>query len=184
MTERELMLSGGLYLALDQELTSLRLRAQTLTHRYNLTSPEQTRERQEILGELLGSIGKGATIEPPFRCDYGTQIRAGRNLFLNYDCIILDCAAVEFGDDVLVGPRVQILTATHPTDPNVRLLGREMAKPVRIDDGAWIGAGAIICPGVSIGAGAVIGAGSVVTKDVPEGVLAVGNPCKVVRRVT
>lgn len=184
MTERELMLSGGLYLASDPELVALRYRARTLTHRYNSTLPEQLEERSAILHELLGSLGKGATIEPPFRCDYGAQIRAGRNLFINFDCIILDCAAVEFGDDVLVGPRVQILTATHPTDPSVRLLGREMAERVRIDDGAWLGAGSIICPGVSVGAGAVIGAGSVVTRDIPEGVLAVGNPCKVVRRVT
>lgn len=184
MTERELMLSGALYLATDRELSSLRRRAHTLTHRYNATLPEQASGRTAILQELLGSLAAGVTIEPPFRCDYGAQIQAGRNLFVNYDCIILDCAAVVFGDDVLVGPRVQILTATHPTDPSVRLLGREMAKPVSIGDGAWIGAGAIICPGVSVGAGAVIGAGSVVTRDVPAGVVAVGNPCRVVRGVS
>ncbi|MFT3922428.1 MAG: sugar O-acetyltransferase [Myxococcales bacterium] len=184
MTERELMLSGGLYLATDPELVSLRLRAQTLSHRYNATEPQQVQERRRILDELFGALGKDALIEPPFRCDYGAQIRAGRKLFINYDCIILDCAPVEFGDDVLVGPRVQILTATHPIDPHVRLLGREMAKPIRIGDGAWIGAGAILCPGVSVGAGAVVGAGSVVITDVPEGMLAVGNPARLVRRVS
>lgn len=180
-SERELMLAGELYLASDPELAGARRRARRLTRLYNATTEEQAGERSALIQELFGQIGPGAEIEPPFYCDYGTNIRAGARLYMNFGCVVLDCAAVTVGDGCMFGPRVQILAATHPVDPVVRATGRELAKPVTIGNGCWIGAGAIICPGVTIGDGSVIGAGSVVTRDIPAGVVAVGNPCKVVR---
>ncbi len=125
----------------------------------------------------------GFEINAPFHCDYGCHIRAGRNLYINVSCIILDCNWVTFGDDVLIAPNVQIYTAYHPLDPAVRRSGVEMAAPITIGNNVWLGGGAIVCPGVTIGDDAVIGAGSVVTKAIPAGAIAVGNPCRVMRTV-
>jgi maltose O-acetyltransferase len=175
------MLSGELYLATDPELVGMRLRARLLTQSYDATAPDEGERRLVILRELFGALGPGVEIEPPFHCDYGGNVYAGRKLYMNFGCVILDCARVRIGDDVQCGPYVQILTAYHPIEPAARLSGRELASPIRIGNNVWIGAGAIICPGVTIGDGTTIGAGSIVTRDVPAGVLAVGNPCRVVR---
>ena len=132
-----------------------------------------------MLRELLGAVGDGTTVKPRFMCDYGFNIRAGRNLFVNYDCIFLDVAPIDIGDDVQIAPAVQLYTATHPLDAAVRRSGLESGRPIRIGHNVWIGGGAIVLPGVTIGDDAVIGAGSVVTRDVPAGSVVVGNPARV-----
>lgn len=180
-TEKQRMLSGDLYFAYDPELVADRLRARKLLHAYNATGPEAMAERRALLQELFGALGERFEIEPPFFCDYGWNIRAGDNLYLNAGCVILDCAAVDIGANVLIGPGVHIYAATHPTDPVVRRTGRELAAPVSIGDDVWIGGGAILCPGVSIGDGTTIAAGSVVVRDVPAGVVVAGNPGRVIR---
>ncbi|MGE5591703.1 MAG: sugar O-acetyltransferase [Bacillota bacterium] len=179
-TEREKMLAGELYDSSDPELVALRLRARRLTRQYNATTEEEAERRAEILRELFGAVGS-ATIEPTFRCDYGGNIRVGRNLYMNFDCVILDCAAVEIGDNVMAGPGVHIYTAYHPLQAAERVKGPELAAPVRIGDNVWLGGGVIVCPGVTIGSNTTIGAGSVVTRDVPDNVFAAGNPCRVIR---
>jgi maltose O-acetyltransferase len=181
-TERERMLAGELYLASDPELVEARRRARRLTRLYNLTTEEEADRRGEILRELLGAVGARVEIETPLRCDYGSNIRVGDGFYANFDCIILDCAAVTIGRDVKLGPRVQIVAAYHPTDPKLRASLRELAAPVTIGDEVWIGAGAIIGPGVTIGPGSTIGAGSVVTRDIPANVVAVGVPCRPLKR--
>lgn len=183
MTERELMLAGELYFAGDAELVEMRRRARHLTRRFNATGEDESEERRNLLRELFGNIGDGCEIEPPFRCDYGAFIFAGERFYANFGCVILDCAPVRIGDGVLLGPNVQIYTAYHPIDADIRRAGRELASPVSIGDNVWIGGGAIILPGVSIGENSVIGAGSVVTKSIPTGVVAAGNPCRVLRDI-
>lgn len=180
-TERERMLAGELYLATDPELMAMRRRARRLTRLYNSTIEDDFERRVEILNELFGSVGEGVEIEPPFHCDYGLHIYAGRGFYMNFGCVILDVNEVHLGDNVLCGPYVQILTAYHPTDAAARLAGRELGAPVTIGNNVWIGGGALICAGVSIGDGTTIGAGSVVVRDIPAGVLAAGNPCRVIR---
>lgn len=181
-SERERMLAGELYDAGDPELVALRKRARRLTRAFNGTTEEEEGRRAEILRELFGAVGS-VMIEPPFYCDYGSQIQVGTGVFMNFDCVILDCAAVEIGDRVMCGPGVHIYTATHPLQAAERVKGPELAAPVRIGANVWIGGGAIICPGVTIGANTVVGAGSVVTKDLPPGVFAAGNPCRVIRQL-
>ena len=182
-SELEKMLSGDLYLAADPELSAMRLRARRLTREFNQTTEEELDRRFEILSLLFGETGKKITIEPPFHCDYGSHIYAGNDLFMNFGCVVLDCAEVYFGESVLCGPNVQIYTATHPLDALLRSQGPELAKPIRIGNRVWIGGGAIICPGVTIGDNTTIGAGSVVTKDIPANVFAAGNPCRVLRNL-
>lgn len=176
------MLAGELYLASDPELVAARRRARRLTRLFNTTTEEDVEKRKELLRELFGSIGPRAEVEPDFRCDYGFNIRAGAGLFMNFGCVILDCAAVTIGDKVLMGPGVHIYAATHPIEASARRGGRELAKPVTIGNNVWIGGRAVIGPGVTIGDDAVIGSGSVVTKDVAAGVVAVGSPAKEIRR--
>jgi maltose O-acetyltransferase len=183
LTEKERMLAGELYLASDPELVAARLRARRLTRLYNATTEAEPDRRLALLRELFGAVGLPIEVEPPFRCDYGANIIVGDRFYANYDCIILDCAPVTIGRDVKFGPRVQIVTAYHPTDPSVRSSGRELAAPVTIGDNVWVGAGAIINPGVTIGPHSTIGAGSVVTRDVPPHVVAAGVPCRVLRRL-
>jgi maltose O-acetyltransferase len=183
LTERELMLAGEMYLASDPELKAARLRARRLTRLYNQSTEEEGERRLEILRELFGAVGARVEIEPPLRCDYGSLIRVGDNFYANFDCVILDCNPVTIGRDVKLGPRVQIIAATHPTDPLLRATGRELGAPVTIGDEVWIGAGAIIGPGVTIGPGTTIGAGSVVTRDIPAHVVAAGVPCRVLRQL-
>ena len=180
-SEREKMLAGELYRASDPELAQMELSAQTLMSRYNATLRTEVELRAALLSDLFGAVGEGANIRPPFYCDYGVHIRAGRNLFMNFDCVLLDCAEITIGDDVQIGPAVQIYTATHPLDPAVRRSGLEAAKPVHIGDNVWIGGAAVILPGVTIGDNAVIGAGSVVTRDVPADTVVVGNPARAVK---
>jgi maltose O-acetyltransferase len=182
-SEKQKMLAGELYLASDSELAADSNRAARLLRFYNQSTENELEQRQKILRELFGDVGERPQIVPPFHCDYGSHIFVGDRFFMNYGCVILDCNTVHIGSDVLCAPYVQIYTAYHPTDPSVRLTGRELAAPVRIGNNVWIGGGAIICPGVSIGSNTTIGAGSVVVKDIPHNVIAVGNPCKVIRSV-
>src|SRR5829696_3655193 len=180
-SEREKMISGAPYRASDPELVAARLRAQELLARYNATSPSAAAERDAVLRELFGALGGAPTVMPRFACDYGFNIRIGNNLFVNYDCVFLDCAPIDIGDDVQIGPAVQLYTATHPLDPAERRSGIEGAKPIHIGDNVWIGGGAIVLAGVFVGSDAVIGAGSVVTRDVPAGMVVIGNPARVHR---
>ena len=172
------MIAGELYRASDPELAAARLRAQELLVRYNASVPADAAARESLLRELFGAVGDAPTVMPRFSCDYGFNIRAGRNLFVNFDCVFLDVAPITIGDDVQIAPVVQLLTATHPLDPAVRRSGLEGGKPIRIGNNVWIGGGAIVLPGVTVGDDAVIGAGSVVTRDVPAGVIVVGNPAR------
>lgn len=173
------MISGELYRASDPELVSAHLHAQDLLARYNASAPREASQRDALLRELFGAVGDGTVVKPRFMCDYGFNIRAGRNLFVNYDCIFLDVAPIDIGDDVQIAPAVQLYTATHPLDPDVRRSGLESGRPIRIGNNVWIGGGAIVLPGVTIGDDAVIGAGSVVTRDVPAGAVVVGNPARI-----
>ena len=177
-SEGEKMIAGELYRASDPELAAARLRAQELLVRYNASVPADAAARESLLRELFGAVGDAPTVMPRFSCDYGFNIRAGRNLFVNFDCVFLDVAPITIGDDVQIAPVVQLLTATHPLDPAVRRSGLEGGKPIRIGNNVWIGGGAIVLPGVTVGDDAVIGAGSVVTRDVPAGVIVVGNPAR------
>ncbi len=177
------MLAGELYLASDPELTALRRNARWLMRLINATTEEEIQRRAALLRELFGSLGEGFEIEPPFFCDYGHNIHIGSRFFMNFDCVILDVCEVRIGDSVFIGPGVHIYAATHPADAAARCAGPELGAPVRIGNRVWIGGGAIIGPGVTIGDDSVIGAGSVVVRDVPAGVVAAGNPCRVMRKV-
>ena len=183
-TEKQKMLSGELYLASDPELRAEHQRADRLIRLYNATTEPELEQRQKLLKELFGKIGSNAVITPPFYCDYGSNIYADENIYMNFGCVILDCNTVHLGDHLLCAPYVQIYTAHHPIDPAIRLTGKELATPVKIGKNVWIGGGAIICPGVTIGDHTTIGAGSVVTKDIPANVVAVGNPCRVIRELS
>jgi maltose O-acetyltransferase len=180
-TEKENMLNGELYNATDPTLFNERRTARLLLKKLNDSSDDQTELRQQLLKELIPSQGAGLWIEPPFYCDYGTNIRIGDKVFFNFNCVILDVMQVTIGSNTLIGPAVQLYTAMHPINWEERAAGLEFAKPVTIGSDVWIGGGAIICPGVTIGSRSIIGAGSVVTKDIPDDVFAAGNPCKVIR---
>lgn len=182
-TEKQKMLAGEIYLGNDPALVGERHRARALLRAYNATAEDEEARRADLLKTLFGSIGVGAIIEPAFRCDYGYNLTAGVNLFVNFDCVFLDCAPIRIGDNVQIGPCVQLLTPHHPIDPAMRGDGLEGASPITIGDDVWLGGGAIICPGVTIGAGTTVGAGSVVTRDLPRLVVAAGNPCRVLRQV-
>ena len=182
MTEREKMLAGDLYDPLDAELVAGRERARDLCQTLNATRESQQEERRRILAGLLGKGGDSVWMQPPFFCDYGTNIELGERVFFNFNCIVLDVCRVRIGDYTLIGPAVQIYTPMHPLDAAQRR-HQEFGKPVEIGSDVWIGGGAIILPGVRIGSRAVIGAGSVVTRDVPDDVFAAGNPCRVIRRL-
>ncbi|MBS5659330.1 MAG: sugar O-acetyltransferase [Oscillibacter sp.] len=184
MTERERMLSGQLYDAGDETLTAARGRAKRLTWRYHQLDPTDWDSRTQILQELLGHLGEDSWIEPPFRCDYGTQISIGDHFFANYDCIFLDVAPITIGNQVMFGPRVCLYTAGHPLDAATRNTGLEFGKPIAIGDDVWLGGNVVVLPGVTIGAGTVVAAGSVVRRDLPPHVLAAGNPCQVLRSIT
>ena len=184
MTEKELMLSEQLYIAADQELGRDNANARRLTRLINNTTEEQGEYRLQLFRELLEKTGKNFWIEPPFRCDYGCHISIGENFYANYDCIIVDVCQVEIGDNVLFGPRVCVYTASHPIDAQVRNTQLEYGKKVKIGNNVWIGGNTVVNPGVSIGDNVVIGSGSVVTKNIPSGVVAAGNPCRVIREIT
>jgi maltose O-acetyltransferase len=179
-TEREKMLAGELYDPFDPELVAGRIRARDLCHALNATRDADEAERRRILRELFGTGGDTVWMQPPFYCDYATNIELGERVFFNFNCIVLDVCRVRIGSYTLFGPAVQIYTPMHPWDARLRRT-QEFGKPVDIGEDVWVGGGAIILPGVSIGDRAVIGAGSVVTRDVPADVFAAGNPCRVVR---
>ena len=183
MTEREKMLAGAWYFPGDEELTALRRRAAALCQAANALPPEGEGERMELLRPLFGKTGAAFTINPHFHCDYGGNITLGEDFYANYNCVILDCAPVTFGDRVLVGPGCGFYTAIHPLDAARRATGAEKAAPITVGDDVWFGGNVTVLPGVTIGGGAVIGAGSVVTHDIPPGVVAAGNPCRVLRPV-
>jgi len=180
---RERMLAGELYLADDPEIARELDRAASLTHQLNNMDPTDAAARRKLLTELLGAFGEGSEIRPPLRCDYGYQTFIGARCFVNFGLISLDVAAVTIGDDVMIGPNVQLLTATHPVAAGLRRSKWEAAKPITIGDNVWLGGGVIVCPGVTIGANTVVGAGSVVLRDLPPDVVAVGNPARIVRPV-
>ena len=181
-SEREKMLAGELYDPLDPELAAARVRARDLCQDLNATREADEVERRRILVDLFGAGGAEVWMQPPFFCDYGTNIFLGKRVFFNFNCVVLDVCAVRIGDFTLFGPSVQIYTATHPLEAELRRT-REFAKPVTIGSDVWVGGAAIILPGVTIGDRSVIGAGSVVTRDIPDDVFAAGNPCRVIRPV-
>jgi maltose O-acetyltransferase len=178
------MLRGEWYKDGDPVLVDERRRCLSLLDRFNGTAATAEEERGTILRELLGHIGQGSWIMPRFQCDYGYLIRMGSNSFLNYDAILMDCAPITIGDDVSIGPRAQLLTALHPLDDHeMRRQRWERAEPIEIGDNVWFGGGVIVCAGVTVGDNTVVGAGSVVTRDLPAGVLAAGNPARVIRNL-
>jgi maltose O-acetyltransferase len=182
-TEREKMLAGELYDPLDPELVVARERARDLCQALNATREAQQDERRGILRDLFGDGGDTVWMQPPFFCDYGSNIDLGERVFFNFNCVILDVCRVRIGSFTLFGPAVQIYTPMHPMNAAQRRL-KEFGKPVEIGSDVWVGGGAIILPGVRIGSRAVVGAGSVVTRDIPDGVFAAGNPCRVIREIT
>jgi maltose O-acetyltransferase len=182
-TEKEKMLAGEMYDATDPQLTAERRRARDLCKSLNESADNEQALRQRIIHELFGRAGDAVWIEPPFYCDYGANITLGSQVYFNFNCVILDPAPVVIGSNVLFGPAVQLCTATHPMRASQRRTWREFSRPIEIGSDVWLGAGAIICPGVRIGSRSVIGAGSVVTRDIPADVLASGNPCRVTRQL-
>lgn len=184
VSEKDKMLAGELYRSTDPELQSAMAEGQTRVRRLNAIPNEDVQLRKVVLQALLGSIGEGTQLKSPFSCDYGRHIRIGRNGFVNYGCVFLDCNLITIGDDAQIGPGVHIYTALHPLDSDIRRSSLEAAKPVTIGNNVWLGGSCVICPGVTIGDNAVIGAGSVVVRNIPASKLAVGNPCRVVRDLT
>ena len=182
-SQRERMLAGDLYIADDPELARESRRAAELYTAFNASSPHDAEARRRILAELLGSFGEGSEIRPPFYCDYGYQTHIGAGTFLNFGVVALDVARITIGDDVQIGPLVQLLTPTHPVDAELRRAKWEAAEPIAIGDNVWLGGGVIVCPGVTIGEDTVVGAGAVVTRDLPAGVVAAGVPARVIREL-
>ena len=182
MTQFERMMAELPYFG-DDEIRSRMMKTRNLLFEYNSLSPAEVEKKQEILRRIIGKTGEKFYIEPPFRCDYGCNIELGENFYANYNLTILDCNKVIFGDDVLVAPNVTITAAGHPVHPDSRKK-YEYGISVKIGNRVWLGANVVVCPGVTIGDGSVIGAGSVVTRDIPENVIAFGNPCKVYRQIT
>ncbi len=182
MTERQRMLAGELYDPLDAELTSARERARDFCQALNATREAEQEVRRRILSELFAKGGETVIMQPPFYCDYGSNIELGQRVFFNFNCVVLDVCPVRIGDFTLFGPAVQILTPMHPFNADLRRK-QEFGKPVEIGSDVWVGGGALILPGVRIGSRTIIGAGSVVTRDIPDGVLAAGNPCRVIREI-
>jgi maltose O-acetyltransferase len=177
------MLRGDLYKADDPQLSADYERCRLLVEAFNATSVVEGEERRAILRALFGAVGEGVEVRPPFQCDYGFNVSCGDHTFVNYGGVFLDVAPISIGVDVQIGTGVQLLTATHPVDAETRREGWESGSPITIGDGAWLGSGVIVCPGVTIGENAVLGAGSVVAADLPRSVLAVGNPARVVRSI-
>ena len=182
-SERDKMLRGELYDPFDPELVAGRQRARDLCQSLNATRETQEDERRRILAELFGAGGDSVWMQPPFFCDYGSNIELGERVFFNFNCVVLDVCRIRIGSFTLFGPAVQIYTPMHPMNAELRRK-QEFGKPIDIGSDVWVGGGALILPGVTIGSRAVIGAGSVVSRDVPEGVFAAGNPCRVIREIT
>jgi maltose O-acetyltransferase len=182
-SEREKMLAGEMYDALDPELVAARTRARELCQLLNAAPATDDDGRREILRALFGAGGDSVWMQPPFYCDYGSNIALGERVFFNFNCVVLDVCPVTIGDFTLFGPGVQILTPLHPLDADKRRR-EEYGRPIEIGSDVWVGGGALILPGVRVGSRSIIGAGSVVTRDVPESVFAAGNPCRVIRPLT
>jgi maltose O-acetyltransferase len=180
---KDRMLRGELYIPDDDDLAADFARAQDLLARYNATAHAEQGERDEILRSLLGDVGDGVAVRPPFRCEYGTPVFIGARTFVNYDCLMLDVAPITIGSACQIATRVQFLTPTHPIDPEPRRIGWESAEPITLGDNVWLSGGVIVCPGVTIGDDTVVGAGAVVTCDLPAGVVAMGVPARVVREI-
>jgi maltose O-acetyltransferase len=180
-TMRERMLAGDPYIADDPDIFRESNWARQMTHRINTLDPADTAQADRLFRELLGAVGEDTHIRPPFHCDYGYQTFIGARTFANFGLMCLDVARITIGDDVQIGPNVQLLTPTHPVEPGPRRDKWESAEPITIGDNVWLGGGVIVCPGVTIGENTVVGAGAVVTRALPPGVLAVGNPARVVR---
>ncbi|KAF4405846.1 maltose acetyltransferase domain-containing protein [Streptomyces lycii] len=181
---RERMRTGRLYTDHGEGLDEERQRCQELLYDYNRSRPGDAEGRRALLAELLGSVGENAWIEPPLRCAYGSNIHIGADFYANFNLVVVDDIDVHIGDRVMMAPNVTITPTGHPVHPELRLGGRQFSLPVRIGNDVWIGSNVVVLPGVTIGDGSVVGAGSVVTKDVPENVIAVGNPCRVLRPIT
>jgi Acetyltransferase (isoleucine patch superfamily) len=181
-SEYEKMLAGEFYDASDKQLVEKRVKARKWMHQYNQTNYDKSL-REKLLKELLGKQGKNADIQTPFFCDYGCHIEVGENFFANFNCVFLDCNYIKMGNNVFLGPNVQVYTAYHPVLASERIKGPELAAPISVGNNVWIGGSTIICPGVSIGENTTVGAGSVVTKDIPANVIAVGNPCRILRKL-
>ncbi|MEA2354890.1 MAG: maltose O-acetyltransferase [Solirubrobacteraceae bacterium] len=180
---KDRMLAGELYLASDPVLKADLARAQDLLARFNSTPPSDQATLDRLLRELLGGVGAGVVVRPAFRCDFGTHITIGPGTFVNFDCVMLDVAPIRIGAACQLAPHVQLLTAAHPIDPGPRRDGWEYGRPITLADNVWLGGGVIVCPGVTIGEDTVVGAGAVVTRDLPAGVVAVGAPARVHRRI-
>jgi maltose O-acetyltransferase len=180
---RERMLAGELYLADDPEIQAASAVAAELMAAYNASGAGEDARRRELLERLLGAIGEDTVLRPPLYVDYGTQLRIGARCFANFGLVALDVATITIGDDVQIGPNVQLLTPTHPVEPGPRRDKWEAAAPIRIEDNVWLGGGAIVLAGVTIGRNTVVGAGAVVTRDLPANVVAVGNPARIVRTI-
>lgn len=183
-TEKEKMIAGEPYFSNGKELFTDRQNAKELVFEFNNSHPSELKKRVEIIKKLFKKTQKPFYIEPPFRCDYGYNISIGKNFFSNYNCVILDAAEVKIGDNVMFAPNVSLLTAGHPIHFERRNTGIEYAFPITIGNNVWIGGSVVINPGITIGNNTVIGSGSVVTKNIPDNVIAVGNPCKVLRSIT
>jgi maltose O-acetyltransferase len=177
------MLAGELYQADDPDIVADALRARRLQDAYNRTLADEAGRRRRILEELLGHFGEGSEIRPPFYCDYGRQIFVGARTFVNFGLVALDVSPIAIGDDVQIGPNVQLLTPTHPLEAEARRAKWEAGRPITVSSNVWLGGGAVILPGITIGEDSVVGAGSVVTRDVPAGTLVAGNPARVIREL-
>ncbi len=182
-SEKEKMVIGLPYNPIDRELVSARVQARLAQRAFNNSAPDNGKELKRLLKVLVPNQQKSCFIQPPFYCDYGFNLYLGERVFLNFNCVALDAAPIHIGHRTMLGPNVQLYTATHPLNAKERASGIESAKAIAIGQDVWIGGNVTICPGVTIGDGTVIGAGSVVTKDIPANVLAVGNPCKVIKPI-
>jgi maltose O-acetyltransferase len=182
-TQKERMLAGELYLADDPEIAADAQRAAELSERFNTWTAKDPEGRRAAFRDLVGEVGEDVEVRPPFRVDYGTYISIGPRTFVNYGGVFADVARISIGADVQIGPNVQLLTPTHPIDPEPRRAKWEAAEPITLGDNVWLGGGVIVCPGVTIGENTVVGAGAVVAKDLPANVVAVGNPARVIREI-
>ena len=183
MTGRDLQLQGFLY-PLDEELWQAHLHSKSITRQLNATLETEMAKRKALVQELFAGAGENAYVEPPFYCDYGRNTWVGKNFYCNYDCVFLECGPIKIGDNVMFGPKVALYAVNHPTEPEVRATNYNYPEPITIGNDVWIGGSVVVCPGVTIGDNTVIGAGSVVTKDIPSGVVAAGNPCRVIRDIS
>ena len=180
--EYEKMLAGELYDAGDPQLMDMRVKARAWMQEYNQTAYDK-KTREQLLRRIFGKLGSNADIQTPFFCDYGVHIEVGDNFFANFNCVFLDCNYIRMGNNVFLGPNVQLYAASHPVVAAERIKGPELALPIVVGDNVWIGGGSIICAGVTIGSNTTIGAGSVVTRDIPANVVAVGNPCRPIKKI-